>query len=58
MSDSDFGWQPIVRMEIRLLSPSDNDFNYNKLNASDVRLFLQEVLDMLFGVGYQIDVRK
>ena len=36
----------------------DNDFNYNKLNASDVRLFLQEVLDMLFGVGYQIDVRK
>ncbi len=36
----------------------DNDFNFSKLNSSDVRIFLQETLDTLFGTGYQIDIRK
>lgn len=35
----------------------DNDFNYKKLDTADVRLFLQETLDTLFGTGYQIDIR-
>ena len=42
----------------KIIIHPDNDFNYNKLNASDVRLFLQEVLDTLFGTGYQIDIQK
>lgn len=36
----------------------DNDFNYQKLDSADVRLFLQETLDALFGEGYRVDVRK
>ena len=36
----------------------DNDFNYSKLNSVDVRTFLQETLDTLFGDGYQIDIQK
>ncbi|OIP51804.1 DNA polymerase III, subunit gamma and tau [Candidatus Gracilibacteria bacterium CG2_30_37_12] len=36
----------------------DSDFNFKKLDTADVRLFLQETLDTLFGVGYQIDIRK
>lgn len=36
----------------------DNDFNYQKLDTADVRLFLQETLDTLFGTGYAIDIRK
>lgn len=36
----------------------DNDFNYSKLDSADVRLFMQETLDTLFGVGMTIDVRK
>lgn len=28
----------------------DNDFNYKKLDSADVRIFLQETLDTLFGV--------
>jgi hypothetical protein len=36
----------------------DSDFNFKKLETADVRLFLQETLDTLFWVGYQIDIRK
>jgi hypothetical protein len=36
----------------------DNDFNYNKLDSTDVRTFLQEMLDTLFGVGMTIDIRR
>jgi len=36
----------------------DNDFNYKKLDSADVRLFLQETLDTLFGAGYTIDIQK
>lgn len=36
----------------------DSDFNFKKLDTADVRLFLQDTLDTLFWVGYQIDVRK
>lgn len=36
----------------------DNDFNYQKLDSADVRLFLQETLDALFGEGYRVDVRR
>lgn len=36
----------------------DNDFNLKKLDSADVRLFLQETLDTLFGEGYRIDIRK
>lgn len=36
----------------------DNDFNYQKLNASSVRLFLQETLDTVFGPGYTVDIQK
>lgn len=36
----------------------DNDFNLKKLDSADVRLFLQETLDSLFGEGFEIDIRK
>ncbi|HBB27224.1 TPA: hypothetical protein DCZ36_01855 [Candidatus Gracilibacteria bacterium] len=36
----------------------DSDFNHKKLDSADVRLFLQETLDALFGEGYQITIRK
>ncbi|MDD2916899.1 MAG: DNA polymerase III subunit gamma/tau [Candidatus Gracilibacteria bacterium] len=36
----------------------DNDFNFKKLDSADVRTFLQEMLDTLFGIGYRIDIRK
>ncbi|MDD5376961.1 MAG: DNA polymerase III subunit gamma/tau [Candidatus Gracilibacteria bacterium] len=36
----------------------DNDFNHKKLDSADVRLFLQETLDTLFGAGYRIDIRR
>ena len=36
----------------------DNDFNFKKLDTVEVKTFLQEALDTLFGVGYGIDIRK